>query len=289
MLKFENLIELLKSAFLITLDQTLSLFGLFSVFGIILFFLSKYTRKIFVNSNNYKLDIYLTGWIGVPVHEIGHAVFCILFGHRIKEIKLYQPNSFDGTLGFVNHSYNKRNIYHQTGNFFIGAGPIIFGSILLYLLMIFLVPNEKEISKMIFDNNIENSNFGIVEIRNLILYTTKLVSLLFISSNFNSIYFLLFLYLSLCVSSHMQLSPADIKGMLLGLMIIVFFLFSVNIIASLLGFKATSIILIISGYFNLFFGIFFYAVIISFLNFFIMYIIFSLLNFIKYKQLLSLK
>lgn len=285
----DSLLQSLKTISIATLNQILSLFGLFFFLGVILYLLSKYTRKIFVNSNNYKLDIYLTGWIGVPVHETGHAVFCILFGHRINEIKLFQPNSLDGTLGYVNHSYNKRNVYHQIGNFFIGAGPIIFGSIVMYLLMFFLVPNQKEISKLIFDNNIQNSNFGIEGISNFFLYTTKLVSLLFISTNFSSIYFWLFLYLSLCVSSHMQLSPADIKGMLLGLMIIIFLFFSVNVIAFLLGLKTTSIILTISSYFNLFFGIFFYAVIISSLNFLLMYLIFSLIQFIKYKQSLSLR
>lgn len=67
---------------------------------------------------------------GVAVHELGHAIFCLVFFHRIDDIKLFTL-SHGSTLGYVAHSYNRESIYQNVGNFFIGIGPIILGVTLL--------------------------------------------------------------------------------------------------------------------------------------------------------------
>lgn len=69
----------------------------------------------------------ITSFVGTPVHELGHAVMCLLFGHTITDVKLWRPNAKDGTLGYVTHQYNRRNPYHVFGNLFIGIGPIFSG------------------------------------------------------------------------------------------------------------------------------------------------------------------
>ena len=48
-------------------------------------------------------------------------------------MQLFRPGR-DGTLGYVEHAYNRRSLYQSVGNFFIGTGPIWFGSALVYLL-----------------------------------------------------------------------------------------------------------------------------------------------------------
>ena len=114
--------------------------GVIALFGFIVGLLNNAFYKL-VGDKIGRIVCLLTGFIGVPIHEIGHAFFCLIFGHKIDAMKLYQPNNAEGTLGYVMHSYNKRNIFHQFGNFFIAFGPILFGSAVLFVLMFWLVPN----------------------------------------------------------------------------------------------------------------------------------------------------
>jgi len=118
--------------------QVLFTVGIIVLFG---FLIALCNRRFYANFGRYgKTVCYATGFIGTPVHELSHALMCVIFGHKINEIKLFQINSSDGTLGYVNHSYNKKNIYQRIGNFFIGVAPIIVISVLLFVLAYFLMP-----------------------------------------------------------------------------------------------------------------------------------------------------
>ena len=69
----------------------------------------------------------VTAVIGTPVHELGHAAMCILFCHRITDICLWSPRARDGVYGYVEHSYNRKNLWARIGNLFIGFGPLFSG------------------------------------------------------------------------------------------------------------------------------------------------------------------
>ena len=71
------------------------------------------------------LDV--TSVIGTPIHELGHAVMCPLFGHKIQRMRLWSPRAENGVYGFVEHSYNRKNPWARLGNLFIGIGPIFSG------------------------------------------------------------------------------------------------------------------------------------------------------------------
>ncbi len=77
----------------------------------------------------------LTALVGTPIHELGHAIMCPIFCHRIDAIKLVSIGSRDGTYGYVEHSYNRRNLWARLGNLFIGIGPIFSGLGVVVLLL----------------------------------------------------------------------------------------------------------------------------------------------------------
>lgn len=148
-----------------------------------------------------------TGIIGTPIHELSHALMCIVFGHKITEIKLYQPNSSDGALGYVSHSYRRKNIYHQIGNFFIGTAPVIIGSGMLTLLMLLMIPDASD------------AFFGemgaINGIGDIFACTGACIGAIF--SGIDTWQTWAFLILAIMIASHMEMSVADIKGGLGGL------------------------------------------------------------------------
>ncbi len=235
-----NFSDFLFLVFLNTLQQLFWIFGLLLIFGIILNYLSRITRISFLKSAGYKADIRITGWIGVPVHEAGHALFCLIFGHKIHKIKFFTFNPRNRTLGYVRHSYNASSIYQKTGNFFIGVGPILFGAAVLYGILYFLLPqvacgisfvSETGYWSVDAAANIPAivSGFGEVSL--------QAISGVFQKENITEPRFWIFLYLSVSVASHMALSLSDIKNAGLGLITIFFIFLAYNAVVSGLEFS----------------------------------------------------
>lgn len=142
--------------------------------------LSNSIRKSLAKIFGIQGYIYLTA-PGVMIHEIGHAIFCLIFRHKIVEMKLFSPEE-DGTLGYVNHSYNPNSFYQRIGNFFIGTGPIWFGVAVLCLISWLLLPNEMQISDF------------------------------FLLNFWGRWQSYIWLYLALTIASHITLSPPDLAG-----------------------------------------------------------------------------
>ncbi len=190
--------------------------GVIAAFGLLIALCRKAFCKI-AGEKGTKI-LLITGAVGTPIHELSHALMCILFGHKIMEIKLYQPNSSDGTLGYVNHSYNPKNLYHQIGNFFIGVAPIICGSGVLLLLMYFLVPDvyTEIMSEMNFIALLSTDFFDLSTYAGYLDLFWEIISDIFDFTNLGSVAWWIFILLSLMISSHMELSTADIKGALVG-------------------------------------------------------------------------
>lgn len=77
----------------------------------------------------------LTGLIGVPVHELAHALVCLVFGMRITRMSFYQPNSATGTLGFVEYRYSPYSMGHAVGRALQGVAPLLAGATIVVLLL----------------------------------------------------------------------------------------------------------------------------------------------------------
>ena len=157
-----------------------------------------------------------TGIIGTPIHELSHAAMCLLFGHKIVEIKLYTPKSNDGSLGYVNHTYRKKNIYHQIGNFFIGVAPVVLGGIVVVLLLALLLPDAfHSVSRDI--SALKSSSIDSLPIADFLGMIWTAICEIFSTDSLSSWQGWVFIILALMISTHMEMSAPDIKGSLKGL------------------------------------------------------------------------
>ena len=277
-------------ALLITANQAVGYFAGVFIFGIALYLFARFTRNMFAKSFGQRFEIFVTAWIGTPVHELGHAFFCLIFGHSIKKMSLFRPNSKDGTLGFVEHAYNPRNIYHLVGNFFIGAGPIFFGSSVILGLLYFLLPDGKMIINQFRSNSaallISGSSFH--DLWNVVqLNTREVFTELIKTTNFSLWQFWLFLYVSIAVSAHIELSPPDILGMLKGLFVIIILFFLINVVYVVFFNQAQSFIQIGIPFFSYLNQIFVLALIFSFLNFMISFLFGNLWSLVRSGSLVN--
>lgn len=181
-----------------------------------------------------------TSIIGTPVHEIGHALMCLLFGHKITDMSLWQPASADGTLGYVSHSYNSRNPYKVLGNLFIGVGPIFSGLGVLTLMLWLCFPSA-------LDQYLDASRAMVASGENgFVLFFEGLK--LFphaigeaIASDDVSVWLrIIGVIVILSVALHIELSPADIKGSLGAIPLYLLLVLLVTVICSLIGSSASS-------------------------------------------------
>lgn len=214
-----------------TLFQSLVFIGAVFIVG----FIISQINKLFYRSIGGGMGmVYATGVIGTPIHELSHALMCIIFRHRILEIKLFQIDPETGVLGYVNHSYNPKSIYQRTGNFFIGTAPILFGTLFLLLMLRLLTPLSfafvsQEIGALSAMMEMgEGFNFGGV----FTIFGKLLQGVFTVDFSFRTIIFILICF---CIALHMNLSGADIKGSLTGVPMVILVLFLMNFIIRLFG------------------------------------------------------
>lgn len=170
-----------------------------------------------------------TGIVGTPIHELSHALMCLIFGHTITEVKLFCPNADDGTLGYVSHTYNTKNIYHQIGNFFIGIAPVVLGGGVIYLLLLLLLPDVcetvmAEISAM--------QGFELVDlpVADYLRFLLSAIAAIFAPENFESWQGWVFLVLALMIAIHTEMSSSDIRSGLKGLLFVSILLVLVDVV-----------------------------------------------------------
>ena len=160
-------------------------------------FCSSFMRTRIARAISVKTFIYLTA-IGTVIHECGHAVFCIIFRHKIQKIKFFSPSE-DGTLGSVTYSYNKKSIYQKIGLFFVGTGPVWFGLFVLFLISWLLLPS----------NVTHSSQTGLARVKEFAGYFFSLA----VWCKWQT---WLWVYLSLSIAAHITLSRPDIEGAWMG-------------------------------------------------------------------------
>ncbi len=200
------------------------------------FLISLINRWFYALVGETRIVCYATGFLGTPIHELSHALMCLVFFHRITDIKFFQIDESSGVLGYVNHSYNRRNLYQVLGNYFIGTAPILLGTVFLGLLMYWLLPDAfAETAECIADaahlqgDGISADWFGYAW-----AVFSGILGILF-SHIGDGWAWWLFLLIALCVAIHMNLSGADIKGSLGALPILVILIVVANLLLSVIS------------------------------------------------------
>jgi hypothetical protein len=176
-------------------------------------------------------SVLATGWLGASVHELSHAALCPLFGHRIDELALFKPDKKSGRLGYVKHSYNPRNPWHVVGNFFIGVAPLLGGALVLYGLLWLFFPEAARHTASADGLGVSLASGHLGEAANAVLSLARdVIAHLFMQDNLLSWRLWLFLYLALCVGSHLAPSRSDYDGAKWGALLLVGLLWAFNLI-----------------------------------------------------------
>ncbi len=188
-------------------------------------------NKLFYKLVKNKIVMYATGIVGTTIHELSHAVMCKIFFHKIVDMKLYQIDEENHTLGYVKHTYNPKNIYQLLGCYFIGIAPIICGSTIIWFASKFFLPNTfTELNEYINTWSIIQSN-GISV--NLFIYFFDTIIGIF-TSIISEISFtnlsIIFVIITLCIALHMNLSREDIKNSLKSIPLLIGIIILVNLI-----------------------------------------------------------
>lgn len=212
-----------------TCIETIYLTGTIILVGLFLGILRNYSIRNFQRRFGWKA-VMITGFIGVPVHELSHGFFAVLFGHKVTDIKLLQKPDENGVMGYVKHSYSKHSVYQQIGNFFIGIAPIFGGIFTIIVLMRVIIPEAYNafINILVKSTHVTVINKSTLE--GMMSSYLGLIKVIFSTDNFKSPYFYIFLFIAICISSHISLSLADIKGASRGLGIIFVIIFIVNVL-----------------------------------------------------------
>ena len=175
-----------------------------------------------------------TSIIGTPIHELGHALMCLIFAHKIDKIVLWQPQSKDGALGYVTHRYNRKNIYHQLGNIFIGLGPVFSGLAVMILCMLIAFPETVSA----YADNASSLVSGGDGYLSLLTEGFAIIPAMLEEWSDGGIPVwgrVIAVIFMLCVSLHISLSPADIKGALGGIPVYLLLTLIATVIVSLIG------------------------------------------------------
>lgn len=126
--------DYLVKVFVSSFTHLIIIFGPLILLAVLMNLVAGTNEKLCVKTLGQKIYLFFFGWLGTIIHELGHALFAVIFAHKIDEMKLFSPDPKTHTLGYVKHSFDKRNIYQQIGNFFIGIGPVLMCCFALWLI-----------------------------------------------------------------------------------------------------------------------------------------------------------
>jgi len=270
-----------------TFGQMASLFAGVFVFGLLINFLSQLTFKSLEKAFGSR-GVYLVAWLGTPLHELGHAIFCLIFRHKIVDIKFFKPDPVNGTLGYVYHKWNKKNPWHILGNFFIGIGPVVLGCAVLFGVFYILVPGSSRVWDAILVQANEINRYSLGSYWEVWQGSSlALVKLIFTLENLTGWRFWVFLYLAICISANIRLSWSDIKHTLSGLGCIVLPFLLINLVGLIAGVGSDTIFPFTAAWLGAVYGVLILALVMAMAGFILIYAIAAVYYRMRYRIILK--
>ena len=264
----------IKDLIIATFSQMASLFAGLFLFGLLIHFISQLTFKSLERSFGSK-GTYLVAWLGTPIHELGHALFCVIFMHKIVEIEFFKPDPLTGTLGYVYHKWNRSNPWQVLGNFFIGIGPVILGCVVLFATFYFLIPNSYQVWDYIIARVKEiDGSYSVGSYFEILGGSSfAMTKLIFTISNLTSWSFWIFCYLSICVASNIRLSLSDIKGTLSGFGYVILPFLLINFLGLITGFGSEKFFPFTAASFGMVYSLFILGLVMSLIGLALVYLV----------------
>ena len=184
------------------------------------------------------MPFYYLTFPGTVIHELSHAAMCLLFRHRVTEMKLFAPDRHSGTLGYVNHRFDPSSPYQVIGNFFIGLAPIIAGSLVIYFAATVLV------TPSFFPagggtaggaGDFSSMKAASAPVLGAAEASMEMLKGFLEPENLKDWRFYLFIYILLSVGGNLRLSVPDMRGAWSGFALFCILLFVFNAIALFFG------------------------------------------------------
>jgi len=197
-----------------TLAQLFTLFGPALILVTLISMLARYVAQLSYLVIGRYLYLLLFGWLGTTIHETGHAIFAMIFGHRIVKFQPFSPDPKTGTLGQVQIGYNGNSIYQQIGRFFVGIAPVLFGTAMIFAALLILFQSEivDLLQRMSALAGAEIAPGPQALLYQTLAYCGALLAFVFSAAHLADWRFYLFLYLTFAIGSSIHLSEPDIKN-----------------------------------------------------------------------------
>ncbi len=249
---WENLLVYLGNVAVITVLHVLLLIGVGLILGILIHFLSHTIRTYAGSIFPRWLYAYLMS-PGVVLHELAHSFFLALFGYEIKKVKLFQYKPDD--LGYV--AYNPPvNTFQRIGGLFVSFGPIVVGSLVIYILSVQLLGTGlfKGAPSIVMGNGSDLLSALTQFLEGILLNTEQILSRLVAVREIPAQRLALFIYLAFAIVNGMDLSPEDLALARPGLILLIGVFFLVNVLTlwaggDLIGFVFMLLSRLLSGFY----------------------------------------